>query len=158
MVRASDVPRRARRRISGRAILITVGVLFLLVVVRLVLLERRHRGALQLADDLLPSLSVLDERVGGREGLEVQVLLVLLGAVAAVAVLGEKRFEDRLETGFGGLRDSAGGRGRCRCGGDRGGKVRNRTYVVSGSLGLDEYRQRQHQNDDQIQSDAFRHR
>ena len=33
MVRASDVPRRARRRISGRAILIAVGVLFLLVVV-----------------------------------------------------------------------------------------------------------------------------
>jgi uncharacterized protein len=33
VVRASDVPRRARRRISGRAILIAVGVLFLLVVV-----------------------------------------------------------------------------------------------------------------------------
>jgi uncharacterized membrane protein (UPF0182 family) len=33
VVRASDVPRRARRRISGRALLIAVGVLFLLVVV-----------------------------------------------------------------------------------------------------------------------------
>jgi uncharacterized membrane protein (UPF0182 family) len=33
VVRASDVPRRARRRISGRAILIALGVLFLLVVV-----------------------------------------------------------------------------------------------------------------------------
>jgi uncharacterized protein len=33
VVRASDVPRRARRRISGRAILIAVGVLFLFVVV-----------------------------------------------------------------------------------------------------------------------------
>ena len=32
-MRASDAPRRARRRISGRAILIAVGVLFLLVVV-----------------------------------------------------------------------------------------------------------------------------
>ena len=33
MVRASDAPRRARRRISGRAILIAAGVLFLFVVV-----------------------------------------------------------------------------------------------------------------------------
>jgi uncharacterized protein len=33
VVRASDVPRRGRRRISGRAILIAVGVLFLFVVV-----------------------------------------------------------------------------------------------------------------------------
>jgi uncharacterized protein len=33
VVRASDAPRRARRRVSGRAILIAVGVLFLLVVV-----------------------------------------------------------------------------------------------------------------------------
>ena len=33
MVRASDAPRRARRRVSGRAILIAFGVLFLLVVV-----------------------------------------------------------------------------------------------------------------------------
>ena len=121
---------RIRRRFTIDAIELVLdprGNRLPLVVVRLVLLERRHLGALQLADDLLPSLPVLDERVGGREGLEVQVLLVLLVAVAAVAVLGEKRFEDRLETGFGGLRDTAGGRGRCRCGGDRGGKVRNRT-------------------------------
>ena len=81
-----------------------------LVFVGLVLLERRHLGALQLADDLVPSLAVLDERIGGREGLEVQILLVLLVAVAAVAVLGEKRFEDCLETGFGWFRDAAGGR------------------------------------------------
>ena len=66
---------------------------------RLLLLERRHLAAPELADDLVPLITMFDERRGRLERLEVEVVLLLLLAVAGEAVLREKGFDDGIEAG-----------------------------------------------------------
>ena len=84
-----------------------------LVLVGLGLVGRRHLALAQLEHDLVPALAMIDQRRDRRHRLEVQIVLVLLVAVAGDAGLREERLDDGLEPA----------RGR---GGQDGGRFRGR--------------------------------
>ena len=64
---------------------------------RLLFLERRHFAAAKLADDLVPLLAMRDEGRAGVKRLQVEIVLLLLVAVAGKAVLREERLDDGVE-------------------------------------------------------------
>ena len=80
---------------------------------RLLFFERRHLAAPELAHDLVPLITMFDERRARLERLEVEVVLLLLLAVAGEAVLGEEGFDDGVESGAGGRRPRRPRRWRC---------------------------------------------
>ena len=96
-----------------------------IVLLGLLLFDRRHFLRPQLGDHVFPVVPLIVERRRAGERLEVQAVLLLLVAVARDAVLGDERFDEGVEA-RGGLRGRRRGRGFTRglggllCGADRG--------------------------------------
>jgi hypothetical protein len=63
-------------------------------------LRGRHLAATESADDLVPLVAMFDERRARLERLEVEIVFLLLVAVAVEAVLREKRFDECIEAGW----------------------------------------------------------